>query len=150
MLTHFRILICYTNFFQLKLPIFKQFHKFIIGKGGATVKQIRQETNAKIDLPASGSDSDIIILTGKKEDVLKAQKKIQTIQSEQADVVSVRLVLINSKYMFDKMMICNRYVECTPQWIKFSSFAWTLSSSRCISLIFLFPYQFGLSHVHDR
>ena len=98
------------------MPIFKQFHKFIIGKGGATVKQIRQETNAKIDLPASGSDSDIIILTGKKEDVLKAQKKIQTIQSEQADVVSLRTLLINSKYMIDIMMICNRYVECiTPQ-----------------------------------
>jgi polyribonucleotide nucleotidyltransferase len=74
--------------FQLKLPIFKQFHKFIIGKGGATIKQIRQETNARVDLPASGSDSDIILLTGKKEDVLKAQKKIQQIQSEQADVVS--------------------------------------------------------------
>merc|ERR1711972_510915 len=79
--------------YQLKLPIFKQFHKFIIGKGGATIKQIRQETNAKIDLPASGSDSDIIILTGKKEDVLKAQKKIQTIQSEQADVVSCDLMI---------------------------------------------------------
>jgi len=79
--------------FQLKLPIFKQFHKFIIGKGGATIKLIRQETNAKVDLPASGSDSDIIILTGKKEDVLKAQKKIQQIQSEQADVVSCDLII---------------------------------------------------------
>lgn len=71
------------------MPIFKQFHKFIIGKGGATIKQIRQETNARVDLPDSGSDSDIIILTGKKEDVLKAQKKIQQIQSEQADVVCI-------------------------------------------------------------
>ena len=42
-----------------------------------------------MDLPDSGSDSDIIILTGKKEDVLKAQKKIQLIQSEQADVVGI-------------------------------------------------------------
>merc|ERR1719273_1308273 len=81
------------NNYQVKVPIFKQFHKFIIGKGGATIKEIRQETNAKIDLPASGSDSDIIILTGKKEDVLKAQKKIQTIQSEQADVVSCDLMI---------------------------------------------------------
>merc|ERR1711981_53880 len=79
--------------YQLKLPIFKQFHKFIIGKGGATIKQIRQETNARVDLPDSGSDSDIIILTGKKEDVLKAQKKIQQIQSEQADVVSLDLTI---------------------------------------------------------
>ena len=71
------------------MPIIKLFHNFIIGKGGATIKQIRQETNARVDLPDSGSDSDIIILTGKKEDVLKAQKKIQQIQSEQADVVCI-------------------------------------------------------------
>ena len=107
---------------QLKLPIFKQFHKFIIGKDGATIKQIRQETNAKIDLPASGSDSDIIILTGKKEDVLKAQKKIQTIQSEQADVVSVITILITR---YEYMMFCNRYVEWfISQWIQFSSLTW--------------------------
>ena len=107
---------------QLKLPIFKQFHKFIIGKGGATIKQIRQETNAKIDLPASGSDSDIIILTGKKEDVLKAQKKIQTIQSEQADVVSFITILITHNQF---MMFSNRYVEWyISQWIQFSSLTW--------------------------
>ena len=73
------------------MPIFKQFHKFVIGKGGATIKQIRQDTNAKVDLPASGSDSDIIVLTGRKDDVLKAQKIIQQIQSEQADVVSTTI-----------------------------------------------------------
>ena len=73
------------------MPIFKQFHKFVIGKGGATIKQIRQDTNAKVDLPASGSDSDIILLTGRKDDVLKAQKIIQQIQSEQADVVSTTI-----------------------------------------------------------
>ena len=75
------------TFIQVKLPIFKQFHKFIIGKGGATIRQIRQDTNTRVDLPASGSDSDVILLTGRKEDVEKAQAKIQQIQSEQANVV---------------------------------------------------------------
>jgi len=79
--------------YQLKLPIFKQFHKFIIGKGGTTIRQIRQDTNTRVDLPASGSDSDIIVLTGKKEDVLKAQAKIQQIQSEQADVVTCDIII---------------------------------------------------------
>ena len=30
--------------YQVKVHIFKQFHKFIIGKSGATINQIRQET----------------------------------------------------------------------------------------------------------
>jgi len=74
--------------YQVKVPIFKQFHKYIIGKGGATIKKIRTDTNTKVDLPESGSDSDMITITGKKADVEKAQKQIQQIQSEQADVVS--------------------------------------------------------------
>jgi len=32
------------NNYQAKVPIFKQFHKFIIGKGGQTIKGIRQDT----------------------------------------------------------------------------------------------------------
>ena len=30
--------------YQVKVHIFKQFHKFIIGKAGATINQIRQNT----------------------------------------------------------------------------------------------------------
>jgi len=74
--------------YQVKVPIFKQFHKYIIGKGGATIKKIRQDTDTKVDLPESGSDSDMITITGKKANVEKAQKQVQQIQSEQADVVS--------------------------------------------------------------
>ena len=77
--------------YQVKVPIFKQFHKFIIGKGGATIKKIRQETDTKIDLPESGSDSDVIAITGKKENVEKAVAKIQQIQSEMANVVTVEI-----------------------------------------------------------
>ncbi len=66
--------------YQVKVPIFKQFHKFIIGKGGSTIKKIRQETDTKVDLPESGSESDVITITGKKENVEKAQAKIQQIQ----------------------------------------------------------------------
>jgi len=74
--------------YQVKVPIFKQFHKYIIGKGGATIKKIRQDTDTKVDLPESGSDSDMITITGKKANVEKAQKQIQQIQAEQADVVT--------------------------------------------------------------
>jgi len=81
------------NNYQVKVPIFKQFHKFIIGKSGATIKEIRKETDTKIDLPESGSDSDVITITGKKENVVKAQEKITSIQSEMANVISVDLII---------------------------------------------------------
>jgi len=81
------------NNYQVKVPIFKQFHKFIIGKSGATIKEIRKETNTRIDLPESGSESDVITITGIKENVEKAVEKITSIQSEMANVVSVDLII---------------------------------------------------------
>eukprot|EP00095_Tigriopus_kingsejongensis_P007750 snap_masked-scaffold815_size93432-processed-gene-0.6 protein:Tk07750 transcript:snap_masked-scaffold815_size93432-processed-gene-0.6-mRNA-1 annotation:"Vigilin" len=75
--------------YQVMVPIFKQFHKFIIGKGGSTIRKIRTETDTRIDLPESGSESDVIAITGKKANVEKAQKELQQIQSEMANVISV-------------------------------------------------------------
>ena len=75
--------------YQEKVPIFKEFHKYIIGKGGATIRKIRTETDTKIDLPESGSDSDMIVITGKKENVTKASKMLTQIQNDNIDIVSV-------------------------------------------------------------
>jgi len=77
--------------FQVKVPVFKQFHKFVIGKGGANIRRIRDETDTKIDLPNPGSDSDMITITGKKENVMKAADQIKQIQSEMADIVTKEL-----------------------------------------------------------
>ena len=74
--------------FQVKVPIFKQFHKYIIGKGGANIRRIRDETDTRVDLPDSGSDSDMITITGKKANVNKAVTEIQKIQNEMANIVS--------------------------------------------------------------
>jgi transcription antitermination factor NusA-like protein len=79
--------------YQVKVPIFKQFHKFVIGKGGATIKKIRQETDTRVDLPESGNESDVITITGKKENVEKAEKKITLIQTEMANVVAVDVMI---------------------------------------------------------
>jgi len=78
--------------YQVKVPIFKQFHKFIIGKGGSTIKKIRQETDTKVDLPESGSESDVITITGKKENVEKAQAKIQQIQV--GNVIKPKIIIL--------------------------------------------------------
>ncbi|KAG1666666.1 Vigilin [Nymphon striatum] len=85
------------NNHQVEVPIFKQFHKNIIGKGGSTIKKIRDETETKIELPAEGSDSDVIIISGKKENVNIARDRIQTIQNELANIITMD-VAIPAKY----------------------------------------------------
>ncbi|XP_063359455.1 vigilin [Cydia amplana] len=80
-----------------EVPIFKQFHKFIIGKGGANLRKIRDETQTQIDLPAEGDDSDVITVRGKRENVEEAVKKIQQIHNEKANVVTEE-VTIPPKY----------------------------------------------------
>lgn len=44
--------------FVVDVPVFKQFHKFVIGKAGANIRKIRDETRTKIDLPAEGKEKD--------------------------------------------------------------------------------------------
>ncbi|XP_046605985.1 vigilin [Neodiprion virginianus] len=81
------------NSFVMEVPIFKQFHKFVIGKGGANIRKIREETQTKIDLPAEGEKSDVITITGKKENVEEAKEKIQKIQNELANIVTEEIVI---------------------------------------------------------
>ena len=52
------------------------------------VDAFRDETDTKIDLPDSGSDSDMITITGKKPNVNKAVAEIQKIQNEMANITS--------------------------------------------------------------
>jgi len=78
------------------VPIYKEFHKNVIGKGGANIRKIREETNTRIDLPPEGSDSDMIVITGRKEDVEKARDRILNIQSELVSRVSKFIPRISS------------------------------------------------------
>ena len=66
--------------YQVKVPIFKQFHKF-----GASIRRIRDETDTRMDLPGSSSNSDMITITGKKGNMTKAVVQVQQIQSEMAN-----------------------------------------------------------------
>lgn len=81
------------NNYKLEVPIYKQFHKFIIGKGGVNIKKIRDETGTKIELPAEGSDSDVIIITGKQPNVELAQQKILAIQNELDNIVTTDIII---------------------------------------------------------
>lgn len=79
------------NSYSVSVPIFKQFHKNIIGKGGANIKKIREETNTKIDLPAENSNSEMIVITGKKANCDAAKNRILAIQKELANITEVEV-----------------------------------------------------------
>nr|CAI5828480.1 unnamed protein product [Callosobruchus analis] len=81
------------NSYQEELTIFKQFHKFIIGKGGANIRKIREETDTKIELPAEGDKNDKIKITGKRENVEEACEKIRQIQQELESIVTEEITI---------------------------------------------------------
>ncbi|XP_013872122.1 vigilin [Austrofundulus limnaeus] len=77
------------NSYSVSVPIFKQFHRNIIGKGGSNIKKIREETNTKIDLPAENSNSEMIIITGKKANCEAARSRILDIQKQLANITEL-------------------------------------------------------------
>uniref|UniRef100_A0A669BZW7 Vigilin n=1 Tax=Oreochromis niloticus TaxID=8128 RepID=A0A669BZW7_ORENI len=77
------------NSYSVSVPIFKQFHRNIIGKGGSNIKKIREETNTKIDLPAENSNSEMIVITGKKANCEAARTRILAIQKDLANISEV-------------------------------------------------------------
>ncbi|XP_056156348.1 vigilin [Lampris incognitus] len=81
------------NSFSLSVPIFKQFHKNIIGKGGTNIKKIREETNTKIDLPTENSNSEMIVITGKKSNCDAARDRILAIQREMANIKETEVAI---------------------------------------------------------
>lgn len=74
------------NNYQEKVPILKKFHKNVIGKGGVNVRKIKEETDTRIDLPSETTESELIVITGKKANVEKAKQMILAIQKELVNV----------------------------------------------------------------
>ncbi|XP_049294896.1 vigilin [Anopheles funestus] len=111
------------NSFVLEVPVFKQFFKYIVGKGGANIKKIRDETQTKIDLPSESDTNEVILITGKRENVNEARDRIQKIQNEMSNIVSEE-VTIPAKHHFSLigtggMLINSIMEECGGVSIKF-------------------------------
>lgn len=81
------------NSFALSVPIFKQFHKNIIGKGGTNIKKIREETNTKVDLPTENSNSEMIVITGRKSNCEAARDRILAIQRDLANIKEAEVTI---------------------------------------------------------
>jgi hypothetical protein len=93
--------------FVLEVPLFTQFVKYIIGKSGATLTQIKEETDTRISIPKDSTETAIIKITGSLHScalmlrlwplffILGTQKnceaardRILKIQTEQANIVT--------------------------------------------------------------
>uniref|UniRef100_A0ACB8EWQ4 Uncharacterized protein n=1 Tax=Sphaerodactylus townsendi TaxID=933632 RepID=A0ACB8EWQ4_9SAUR len=113
------------NSFSIPVPIFKQFHKNIIGKGGANIKKIREETNTKIDLPTENSNSEVILITGKKANCEGARDRILAIQRDLANIkevdVSIPSKLHNSLIGAKGRLVRSIMEECGGVHIHFPS-----------------------------
>ncbi|CAI9616653.1 unnamed protein product [Staurois parvus] len=113
------------NSYTISVPIFKQFHKNIIGKGGANIKKIREECNTKIDLPAENSNSEMIVITGKRINCEAARDRILAIQKELANIteleVSIPSKLHNSLIGAKGRFIRSIMEECGGVHIHFPS-----------------------------
>ena len=69
--------------YSIKVSVCKIFHKNLIGKGGAHINRLRQETSTRIHVPNMKSDSKLLEITGSKPNVEKARDLILKFQQEQ-------------------------------------------------------------------
>lgn len=69
---------------ELRIP--REHHRFILGKGMAKLKQLEMSSATKITVPKSDDPSDIIKISGTKENVDKASHEIQLVSDEQVIV----------------------------------------------------------------
>jgi polyribonucleotide nucleotidyltransferase len=47
----------------------------VIGKAGATINKIKEETNTRIDVPSNNDPSDVITVTGVRAKCEEARKR---------------------------------------------------------------------------
>ncbi|KAJ1733966.1 activating signal cointegrator 1 complex subunit [Coemansia biformis] len=64
---------------RLSINVPRQLHKFLIGSGGSTIEWLREQSRAKITVPAERSKSDMVVVEGLPDERTKAQVLIAQI-----------------------------------------------------------------------
>lgn len=113
------------NNYQQTVAIFKEFLKHIVGKGGASIRKLRDETETRIDLPESGSDDGKITVTGKQANVEKAVAQLNKIQEELANVAEETIEIpqkVQARFFGNgRRLISDIEEECGGVHIRFPS-----------------------------
>lgn len=66
-----------TNSYTLEIRAKPQHHRFLIGRGGANIKKVRENTGARVVFPTpSDEDKELITIIGKKEGVEAAKQEL--------------------------------------------------------------------------
>ena len=106
--------------YEEEVPVFKQFHRNIIGKEGKTIRQIKDETNTRIKVPNERSAKDSITITGRQKDVEEAKRRILEIQSQLASIVTEEVLVAPKLHAFLKGKVVNGIQqECGGVFINF-------------------------------
>lgn len=58
----------------------KEYHGFILGKGGAKLKELEKQTATKITIPKETESSGRIVVTGPKEGICVITQRIQMLE----------------------------------------------------------------------
>lgn len=87
-----------VNSFTEEIKARPEHHKFLIGKNGVNIKKLRDSTGAKVFFPSEKDEaSDTIVITGKKESVLKAKKELESLIKELERIVEDE-VIVDAKH----------------------------------------------------
>lgn len=69
-----------VNNFTAELQAKAEYHKFLIGRGGANIRRVRDKTGARIIFPSpDDTEQELITIVGKEEAVRQAQKELENL-----------------------------------------------------------------------
>lgn len=69
-----------VNNFTAELQAKPEYHKFLIGRGGANIRRVRDRTGARIIFPSpDDTEQELITIVGKEEAVRQAQRELETL-----------------------------------------------------------------------
>ena len=82
---------CNSNFLQSRLAnerlqVLKVYHPFVCGPHNQTIRQLMDETGAKINVPPPSVMKDEIVVSGEKEGVMKCKATIMAIYEEKVGI----------------------------------------------------------------
>ncbi|RNA31863.1 vigilin-like isoform X1 [Brachionus plicatilis] len=88
--------------YQEEMQIVKEFHRMIIGKHGAFIRKVRDDTHTRIDVPGENSDSNAIVMTGKRDNVQKARRLIE---EKVRELINIKEDFVEIPHQFHSALI---------------------------------------------
>ncbi|XP_012590226.1 PREDICTED: vigilin [Condylura cristata] len=83
-----------TKSFTVDIRAKPEYHKFLIGKGGGTIRRVRDSTGARVIFPGpEDKEQDLVTIVGKEEAVREAQRELEALIQSLDNVVEDCMVV---------------------------------------------------------